>query len=55
MLPPNQPFVHRVFHDSYHPFWGVDTPTENRGPEPLEVRVRMWAELWPGWLTSSKT
>ena len=24
--PPNHPFVHRIFHDFNHPFWGVDTP-----------------------------
>ena len=23
--PPNHPFVHRVFHDFHHPFWGVNT------------------------------
>ncbi len=21
-FPPNHPFVHRVFHDFHHPFWG---------------------------------
>ncbi len=24
-FPPNHPFVHRVFHDFHHPFWGVNT------------------------------
>ena len=23
MVPPNHPFVHKVFHDFHHPFWGV--------------------------------
>ena len=22
MVPPNHPFLHRVFHDFHHPFWG---------------------------------
>ncbi len=22
MVPPNHPFVHRVFHEINHPFWG---------------------------------
>ncbi len=25
-VPPNHPFVHRVFHDFHHPFWGVKSP-----------------------------
>ena len=25
-VPPNHPFVHRVFHYFHHPFWGVNTP-----------------------------
>ena len=25
-LPPNHPFVHRVFHYFHHPFWGLKTP-----------------------------
>ena len=24
--PPNHPFVHRVFHEINHPFWGVKFP-----------------------------
>ena len=23
MVPPNHPFVHRVFHYFHHPFWGT--------------------------------
>ena len=23
VYPPNHPFVHRVFHDFHHPFWGT--------------------------------
>ena len=26
MIPPNHPFVHRVFHYFHHPFWGVKSP-----------------------------
>ena len=26
MLPPNHPFVHRVFHEINHPFWGSFPP-----------------------------
>ena len=26
IVPPNHPFVHRVFHYFHHPFWGVNTP-----------------------------
>ena len=26
VLPPNHPFVHRVFHYFYHPFWGKKKP-----------------------------
>ena len=26
MVPPNHPFVHRVFHEVNHPFWGVKSP-----------------------------
>ena len=26
MVPPNHPFVHRVFHEINHPFWGVKSP-----------------------------
>ena len=26
VVPPNHPFVHRVFHYFHHPFWGVKSP-----------------------------
>ena len=32
MVPPNHPFVHRVFHYFHHPFWGVNTPIFEKTP-----------------------
>ena len=47
MVPPNHPFVHRVFHYFHHPFWGVKYPYFWFNTHISRVLSHVWAPTFP--------